>query len=91
MTDAELERWRGNIESRLAALERLDASSGSELRERGAEIRAQLKALNETVEALGKQQAISAALNRRTGTQVRWLIAGLTVAIAVAGFLSKVL
>lgn len=91
MTDAELERWRGNIESRLEALEQLRAPGGDEVRERGAEIRAQLKTLTEAVAVLGEQQAITAALNRRTGAQVRWLIAGLTVVIAVAGLLSKIL
>lgn len=90
MTDAELERWRGNIETRLAALEALHTMSGAELRERGTEIRDALGKLQGSVSSLEQRQEISAALTQRTGNQVRWLIAALTVAVALAGVLSKV-
>ena len=95
MTDAEFERWRGSIDTRLAEIERrLDEAHlvpGERLEQVMAEASESRKEVAQRLEGLEKSQVIAAALNRRTGAQVRWLIAGLTVVIAIAGFLSKIL
>jgi len=95
VTDAEFERWRGSIDTRLREIERrLDAAHlvpGERLEQVMTEATESRKRVAERLEELEKAQVITAALNRRTGAQVRWLIAGLTVVIALAGILTKIL
>ena len=95
VTDAEFERWRGSIDTRLSEIERrLDEAHlvpGERLEQVMTEATESRKRVAERLEELEKAQVITAALNRRTGAQVRWLIAGLTVVIALAGILTKIL